>query len=192
MERSERNIKWMFLYSPIEDDDTEKLIMSDKTASPWDYLRLSNSRIEDTDNLIMLLAIREANMSWYRLDYAYIDFKINYCTEMPTELAVHRKVLAFPFGLNNEKDFFSLVTCSGYTDQRYTFGIILRPFHWTIWISILSCVLLLLATWVLQSSYWNFKSSVDNGISLLLGTFGYDISLMSYLKNSRFLCFFLL
>ena len=176
----------------MDDHDTLELILSDKITSPWDYLRLVDSPIQSTEGLILLLAIRNANMSGYRLDSA-CGFECNRCIKMATEFAIlYGKILVFPFGFESGTNFFSLLTCSGQTEQRYTFGIILEPFHWLIWISILSCILLLLSTRVWHSHYWNCKSLVFTGISLVLGTFGYDISQLSLWKKSRFLCFFFL
>ena len=191
MTRSNRNIKWRFLSSLIHDDDTLKLILSDKILSPWEYLRLPSPRIDSVDGLVLLLAIRKANMTGYSSTSEACNSFCNYCAKMTTEIALYSKMLFFPFGIISEENLFSLVTCSGKTDQGYKLGIIFAPFHLRIWISILFCVFLLLATWVLNSRYCNFKSVVDTGISLVLGTFGYDILPMSS-KNSRLVGFFFL
>ena len=190
--RSEGTTKWKFLEKLLDDDETLNLILSDKITSPLEYLRLADSPIESTEGLIMLLAIRKANMTGYRMDSA-CGFHCNRCLKMAVELAIiFGYILVFPFGFESESNFFSLLTCSGETEQNYTLTIIFEPFHSLIWIFILSCVFLLLATNVVISTFRNFTSIVYSGILLVLGTFGYDISGLSDVKKSRFFCFFIL
>jgi len=165
--------------------------MSDKISSPLEYLNLANKPIDSADGLVMLLAIRKANMSGYRQN-SRCEHTCNYCMKMQIETPLYNKVVAYPFGFNSEENLFSLVTCSGQTEQGYAFGIILEPFHWGIWISMLLCAFHLLATWVLHSSYRNLKSLVETGISLVLGSFGfgYDSLLLKWSENESFSVFF--
>lgn len=133
MKKHERNIRWKRLGHLIFNEDILELIMSDQIASPWEFLRLAagSPRIESTDGLITLLAIRKANLSGYS-EFESCFSKCNWCKEMTPKLAITNKLTSLPFGIESEKNLFSFVTCSGPTDQRYTLGIILAPFHWII------------------------------------------------------------
>jgi len=167
------------------------IFMSHQIDSPWDYLRHTKLPIRNIENLILILAIQGANMTAF-INITSDDSSRNMCLETQLELAWVYDIAALPFGFDSKKNLYNFVTCSGHNDEGYSLEIIFAPFHWKLWVSIVSCAFLLLIYIACASQHWDFKSIVESGFSIVLGAFGYDISNLTAAKNKLFLCLLLL
>jgi len=179
-----RNIQWSLLVP----HSITALIMSNIIVSPLDFLQHSKRPIQSPEILVLALAIRDANMT----TPSDCEDCIVCSNDFSLESAMNDGATSLFFGFNFENRLFSFVTCAGQLDEIYSFWVLFALFHWTLWISIISCVFLLLIMLAL-CRHWDYNWMTDSSsISLVLGSLGCEIIIRNIVKGKRLVYFIIL